>query len=102
MPAASRLAWLLIRLPEKLNDKQRPLLAHLLQRPDVAAGYALAQPFIRILRERRGAALEDWLSQARSSALIDLRQFATALQRDHDAVLAAITLPWSNDPWKGM
>jgi transposase len=33
--------------------------------------------------------------------LIDLRPFATALQRDHDAVLAAITLPWSNRPVEG-
>jgi hypothetical protein len=49
LPAASRLAWLLIRSPEQLDEPQHSLLAHLLQHPNVAAGYTLAQQFSRIL-----------------------------------------------------
>jgi transposase len=101
LPAASQLAWLLVCAPEKVEPDQQPLLAHILQHPVVATAYQLAQSFTRLVRERHSEELQSWLAQCHSSAINELRQFASGLQKDYVAVLAALTLPWSSSPVEG-
>jgi Transposase and inactivated derivatives len=46
--------------------------------------------------ERRTDALRSWLEQAARSSLAPLRGFARSLEQDMDAVMNALTYPWSN------
>lgn len=58
----------------------------------------LAQPFYRMMRERDASTWVPWQSAARKSPL---HHFVVQLQRDEDAVRAALTLPWSTGPVEG-
>jgi len=53
---------------------------------------------MRMVRQRDCAAWPLWLETAKTTLL---SRFATHLARDQDAVLAALTLPWSNGPVEG-
>ena len=68
---------------------------------DLDTVVTLAEDFAVILRERRGAELEEWLERARASDIRVMRSFATSLRQDYAAVNAAATLPWSNGPTEG-
>ena len=46
--------------------------------------------------------LEDWITQVRTVDLPHLHAFARGLERDHDAIIAALTLPYSNGPTEGV
>jgi hypothetical protein len=64
----------------------------------------VASAFAALLRERRpdvadaGAALAGWMDTARGSLL---NSFVRGLERDTDAVVAAIATPWSTSPVEG-
>jgi transposase len=64
----------------------------------------LANAFAALLRERRrdlaeaAVALEAWISMARGSLL---ESFVRSLERDTDAVAAAMGTSWSSDPVEG-
>jgi transposase len=101
LPAASRLAWLLVCSPEKVEPDKQSLLAHILQHSVIATAYALAQNFTRLVRERRATELQGWLTQCHTSAIAELKTFASGLRNDYAAVQAALTLPWSSGPVEG-
>jgi hypothetical protein len=52
-------------------------------------------------RELTGEQLEQWLSKVEASHLQAFQPFVTGVQKDKDAVLAGLTLPWSNGPLEG-
>ena len=64
----------------------------------------VASAFAALLRERRpdvadaGAALAGWMDTARGSLL---NSFVRGLERDTEAVVAAIATPWSTSPVEG-
>jgi transposase len=69
---------------------------------DVAEGYPLLQEFLQMVRQRTGKEqLDSWLSKAKSSNLVDLRNFATGLERDKVAVTAGLSEDWSNGQTEG-
>ncbi|MFF6946571.1 transposase, partial [Streptomyces lavendulae] len=47
-------------------------------------------------------ALDRWITQVRTADLPHPQAFTRGLQRDHDAVIAAVTLPYSNGPAEGV
>ena len=53
---------------------------------------------MRMVRERDAAAWPQWLETAKTTLL---SRFAIHLARGQDAVLAALTLPWSNGQVEG-
>lgn len=61
--------------------------------PEVVELARLAKEFFRIVRSRDMEGWHPWLEAAQQNAL---RRFASGLLRDHHAVQAALTLPWSN------
>jgi transposase len=67
----------------------------------IAQAYALSQAFLALVRERRGDALEAWITEAAASGIAALTRFAQGLQEDLAAVKAGLTLPWSNGPAEG-
>jgi transposase len=63
--------------------------------------YQLVQAFMRMVRERTGEDLDAWLDKVQESHLPEFDSFATGIQRDKAAVLAGLTLSWSNGPTEG-
>ncbi|WP_428981590.1 transposase [Nonomuraea composti] len=55
-----------------------------------------------MLTQRQGHRLDDWINEVRASDLQPLRSFAEGLLIDHDAVVAGLTLPYSNGPAEGV
>ena len=66
--------------------------------PEISVLAQLGREFFRIVRNRDSTTLPDWLAAAKRSALSG---FASRLERDQDAVLAALKLPWSNGQVEG-
>jgi transposase len=56
---------------------------------------------MQMIRERTGHQLDAWLIEAQASHLPELKSFAVGIQQDKAAVLAGLTLPWSNGPLEG-
>lgn len=57
--------------------------------------------FARMICDRTGTDLSAWISAVRADDLPQLHAFADGLERDWDAVLAGLTLPWSSGPVEG-
>ena len=88
--------------PDELDETQHQELAVIRQAsPKAETGYRLAQGFMQMIRERSGHQLNDWLSEAEASQLPEFKSFARGIQQDKAAVLAGLTLPWSNGPLEG-
>jgi transposase len=67
----------------------------------VQVTYTLAQEFIQMVRQRSIAFFEEWLIQVKASGVPELQGFAAGLQRDKQAVMAALSLPYSNGQVEG-
>jgi len=91
--------WLFIRDPAQLTTKKQAELELICQRSETARKtYELTQPFMRMLRLRRGQEFEMWLSAVEASQIPELRRFAKGLLKDKSAVVAGLTLSYSNGP----
>jgi transposase len=100
--SAQRTTWLFVCQPEKLDQIQQEELMLIRQAsPSAEAAYGLAQAFMRMIREHTGQQLDSWLSSVEASHLPELKSFAKGIQHDKAAVLAGLTLPWSQGPLEG-
>jgi transposase len=96
------MTWLLVKKPSELDEQEQQNLALLRQSSGIAdRAYELVQAFGQMVRERQGEQLESWLKAVEQSALPELQTFAAGIQRDQDAVLAGLTLPYSNGLLEG-
>ncbi len=50
-----------------------------------------------MVRERTEEQLDAWLGAVQASHLKAFQTFVTGVQKDKDAVLAGLTISWSND-----
>lgn len=64
--------------------------------PPIASAQRLANDFVAMLAERQRSGLPGWLQKARASGLREIRGFADGLERDLDAVQAAVGTRYSN------
>jgi transposase len=69
--------------------------------PSAETAYRLLQAFMQMIREQTGHQLDAWLSEAEASRLPEFKSIARGIQHDKAAVLAGLTLPWSNGPLEG-
>lgn len=100
--SAQRATWLFVRHPDDLNETQKRELALIRKAsPNAEAAYDLARAFMQMMREHAGQQLETWLSSVEESTLPELKSFAKGIRQDKAAVLAGLTLPWSNGPLEG-
>lgn len=53
------------------------------------------------VRKREGQRLQDWIKQVTDSGLPEVQRFAKGLERDKAAVLAGLTLVYSNGQVEG-
>ncbi len=99
-PRAHR--WLLTRKREDLDQEEQARLEQLLGfSPEVPTVYALLQAFVKMVRERKHEDLRSWMEQAIRSGIPELGSFVAGIERDYDAVHAALRLPWSQGTTEG-
>jgi hypothetical protein len=86
--------WLLLLEVERLSEAETYVLEELCKR-ERALGelWRLAQDFLCLFRKGHADGLDNWFQAVAKSNLNDLQTFAWSLQRDQDALAAAIKLP---------
>src|SRR5258706_12601861 len=100
--SAPQATWLFFRKEEDLKAEERENLRQLRQAsPDLETAYQLVKEFLQMVHELSGERLEEWLGKVHASHLQAFQSFVTGVQQDKDAVLAGLTLPWSNGPVEG-
>jgi transposase len=94
--SSTRAAFLFVRKPEKLDEKQRTSIEQIRKaHPDLELAYHLGQGFVMMLAERRDTDLESWLTQAEHSGLPEFKKMAKGIRLDYVAVKAAFSSEWS-------
>lgn len=94
--------WLFFRKHDELKEEELENLRLIRQAsPRIETAYHLVEQFLQMVRERTGEHLDGWLGAVKASQLEAFESFVTGVQQDKDAVLAGLTLPWSNGPLEG-
>ncbi|MDQ6661734.1 MAG: transposase, partial [Chloroflexota bacterium] len=94
--------WLIARPFDSLNEDERADLEELCQASSrLSTLHTLVQAFGQIVRKREGHRLEHWKKQVAESDLLELQRFAKGLERDKEAVLAGLTVVYSNGQVEG-
>lgn len=62
---------------------------------ELALACELSQDFVRLIKERQGSALKDWLRRANGSTISELKSIAKSIQQDYAAIEAACSQAWS-------
>jgi len=94
--------WLLVRPVDVLKADERADLQELCQASqELSRLYTLVQSFGQIVRKREGHRLPDWKKQVTESGFSEVQRFAKGLERDKEAVLAGLTLVYSNGQVEG-
>lgn len=93
---------LLLREEERRTEAESAALAELPNvHQDIAATISFTETFLKIVRERRGGELGEWLLEAESSEVPEIRQFARKARQDEYAIRAGCTLVHSNGQTEG-
>jgi transposase len=96
---ARQTSWLLRCEDETLSASEKAYIDKLTEQSDSLRNVrALALEFRALFRSKDTSALFAWIDRARRS---EIRSFANGIERDRDAVLAAIVYRWSNGPVEG-
>ena len=101
-PAPRRLvSWIMTR-PTELPRHDRAHLQDLLAAcPPLAVLTEHVRAFATLLTTRRGEDLEGWMDAVEASDLPALHAFVRGLRRDLAAVVAGLSMPYSNGPIEG-
>ena len=94
--------WLIVRPPDDLKADERTECQELCQASqELSTLYALVQSFGQIVRKREGHRLGDWMKQVAQSGISEVQRFVKGLERDKEAVLAGLTVIYSNGQVEG-
>ncbi|RFC70907.1 ISL3 family transposase [Streptomyces sp. AcE210] len=100
-----RLSRMLLTRPDSLRTEQHELLAKLTgscpEMTQLATGIRDFAPLLAPHADNAHA-LTRWIAQVRAADLPHLHAFTRGLDRDLDAVIAGLTLPYSNGPTEGV
>lgn len=90
-------ARLFMSMPHKLTNEQAEHLKQMREAdPALEQTYVLTQMFLGMISERDPRQLQLWMRNSLTSSLTPFKTFAAGLHRDRQAVMNALTLPWSN------
>ncbi len=91
-----------MREPGKLKADEHRRLQSLLDRcPELNALAGHVRSFAIMIRELGGDRLQGWMDAVEADDLPALHSFVAGLRRDHDAVVAGLSLRWSSGPVEG-
>ncbi|MEU3838417.1 transposase [Streptomyces sp. NPDC028635] len=88
--------WILSRRETLTESEQPRLKAVLANCPELDALTGRVRSFAQMLTERQGERLPQWLDVVRQDDLPSLHTLAAGIDRDRDAVIAGLTLPWNS------
>lgn len=101
-PSARRLtSWIMSRPADLKADRRRHLAELTGACPQMTALATVVREFAAILTERRGQDLTDWINRTRAHKLPGFDQYLNGLEKDRDASVAGLSLPYSNGPTEG-
>lgn len=101
-PSPHAVAGWILRRPETLaKTEQLQLKTVRAQSPELDALTRHVRSFATMLTERQGERLPDWLEAVRQDDLPSLHTLAVGIDRDRDAVIAGLTLPWNSGSVEG-
>ncbi|MFI7257566.1 transposase [Streptomyces anulatus] len=101
LPRRTVAGWILHRpdtLPETEQFQLKTVRTHC---SELDALTRHVRSFATMLTERQGERLPDWLKAVRQDDLPSLHTLAAGIDRDRDAVIAGLTLPWSSGVVEG-
>lgn len=97
--------WTLRRLCDRTAAQQAILDRLQILCEPFRIAFELTQQFLEMVRQSprgdQSAALRTWLTAAHRSSVTALSRFAASLQQDIAAVIAGLSLSWSNGPVEG-
>ncbi|WP_246568164.1 ISL3 family transposase [Polymorphospora rubra] len=101
-PKVRRITTWLLRHPDRLEPDEHAALTGIRAAcPHLNALADHVTAFAEILTNRHGHHLNHWITTVNTDDQPDLRSFTAGLQRDHDAVLNGLTLPYSSGAVEG-
>ncbi|MFE9469246.1 transposase [Streptomyces virginiae] len=101
-PSPRSVAGWILRRPETLTDSEQLQLKTIATDcPEIAALTRHVRSFATMLTERQGERLPHWLAAVRQDDLPSPHTLAAGLERDRDAVIAGLTLPWNSGVVEG-
>ncbi|MFE2270752.1 transposase [Streptomyces lavendulae] len=101
-PSPRAVAGWVLRRPENLSDAEQLHLKNVRANcPEIEALTRNVRSFATILTERQGERLPDWLDAVRHDDLPSLHTLAAGIDRDRDAVIAGLSLPWNSGVVEG-
>ncbi|AKL64270.1 ISL3 family transposase [Streptomyces sp. Mg1] len=101
-PSPRAVAGWILRRPETLSETEHLQLKNVRANcPEIDALTRHVRSFATMLTERQGERLPDWLDAVRQDDLPSLHTLAAGIDRDRDAVIAGLTLPWNSGVVEG-
>ncbi|MER7185105.1 transposase [Streptomyces hyaluromycini] len=101
-PSPRAVAGWVLRRPETLSETEHLHLKNVRANcPEIDALTRHVRSFATMLTERQGERLPDWLDAVRQDDLPSLHTLAAGIDRDRDAVIAGLTLPWNSGVVEG-
>ncbi|MFF5782638.1 transposase [Streptomyces virginiae] len=101
-PSPRTVARWILRRPTALSDAEQLQLKTVLARcSELDALTRHVRSFAAMLTERQGERLPEWLDAVRQDDLPSLHTLAAGIDRDRDAVIAGLTLPWGSGVVEG-
>ncbi|MFE2498935.1 transposase [Streptomyces scopuliridis] len=88
--------WILTHpdsLPETERLKLKSVLVHC---PELEALTRHVRTFAQMLTQLQGGRIREWMAAVRADDLPSMHTFINGLERDLDAVIAGLTLPWNS------
>ncbi|WP_329794002.1 transposase [Lentzea sp. DG1S-22] len=70
--------------------------------PEMTTLAAQVREFAAILTGRRGQDLPDWIATTRANTLPGFESYLNGLDKDLNAAIAGLTVPYSNGPAEGV
>ena len=93
--------WLLTRPDALREDDRLRLKAALANCPELEALAGHIRSFARMLTQREGEQITEWIGTVRADDLPSLHTFTNGLERDPDAVTAGLSTPWNSGVVEG-
>jgi len=100
--SARKVSVLISQSFEDLKEEEQNFLRTLYKRsPEIKQASQLVRRFKKMTDELRKKKLDGWIKDAKECQAPAMKTFANGLQRDYDAVKAAVSLKWSNGQVEG-
>jgi transposase len=99
---APKAVWWFIRKASKLSEEEAEKL-RLMREASVEVNkiYEVVQRFMEMVWQRKGEELEGWIAEVKESLFEELHSFVRGIERDKAAVVAGLSLAYSNGPTEG-